>query len=247
MTDTSTTPPKVRIPKLNRPDRTWDFSLTLPGMISAVGAGILALTFFFVMGILIGRGYRPETDVPPLGQLMPQSEHGQLGAEPEKPTILQAEELEYPERLKASPDKIMDTHPMETALKPAAQTPPVQPPAQQAQAAQPAMQATEKQAAPAQPTPTQAAPSAAGQDSEPVFDYIYQVASFRQKDMAQALADKLAAAGLKTGVESGEVGGATWHRVQVFHQGTAASTDSMRAVLARFGIDKPLLRKKTAR
>lgn len=246
MADTSTTPPKVRIPKLNRPGRTWDFSLTLPGMISAVGAGILALTFFFVMGILIGRGYRPETDVPPLGQLMPQSEHGQLGAEPEKPTILQAEELEYPERLKASPDKIMDTHPMETALKPAAQTPPVQTPAQapapvqaqQAQAAQPATQ----------PAPTPAAPAtAAGQDGEPVFDYIYQVASFRQKDMAQALAGKLAAAGLKTGVESGEVSGATWHRVQVYHQGTAASTGSMRAVLAKFGIDKPLLRKKTAR
>lgn len=240
MADTSTTPPKVRIPKLNRPVRTWDFSLTLPGMISAVGAGILALTFFFVMGILIGRGYRPETDVPPLGQLMPQSEHGQLGAEPEKPTILQAEELEYPERLKASPDKIMDTHPMETALKPAAQTPLVQPPAQQAQAA--------TQAAPAQPTPAPTAPAPeASRDGEPVFDYIYQVASFRQKDMAQALADKLSGAGLKTGVESGEVSGSTWHRVQVFHQGTAASTDSMRAVLAKFGINKPLLRKKSAR
>ena len=40
--------------------RTYDFSLSLPGMISAVGAGVLALTFFFVMGILIGRGYRPK-------------------------------------------------------------------------------------------------------------------------------------------------------------------------------------------
>ncbi|MBU4476753.1 SPOR domain-containing protein, partial [Pseudodesulfovibrio aespoeensis] len=246
MSDTSTTPPKVRIPKLNRPDRTWDFSLTLPGMISAVGAGILALTFFFVMGILIGRGYRPETDVPPLGQFMPRSEHGQLAAEAEKPTILQAVELEYPERLKASPDKIMDTHPMEMTLKPVAQTPPAQAPAQQAQATQPATQpatqSAQTQSAPVQPTPTPAAPApTTSQGGDPVFDYIYQVASFRQKDMAQGLATKLAGAGLKTGVESGEVSGATWHRVQVFHQGTAASTENMRAVLAKFGIDKPLL------
>jgi cell division protein FtsN len=247
MADTNTTPPKVRIPKLNRPGRTWDFSLTLPGMISAVGAGILALTFFFVMGILIGRGYRPETDVPPLGQLMPQSEHGQLGTEPEKPTILQAEELDYPERLKASPDKIMDTHPAETALKPPAQTP-AQIQVQQAQAPQPATQPVPAQPIQTQSAPPQAAPATgADQSGEPVFDYIYQVASFRQKDMAQGLADKLAAAGLRTGVESGEVSGATWHRVQVFHQGTAASTGSMRALLAKFGIDKPLLRKKTAR
>ncbi len=44
---------KIKVPKLNASKKTYDFSLSLPGMISAVGAGVLALTFFFVMGILI--------------------------------------------------------------------------------------------------------------------------------------------------------------------------------------------------
>ena len=71
---------KVKIPKLNASGKTYDFSLSLPGMISAVGAGVLALTFFFVMGILIGRGYRPESDVPPLQEIMPNRMRGQATA-----------------------------------------------------------------------------------------------------------------------------------------------------------------------
>lgn len=243
MADNGATPPKVKIPRQSRPGRTWDFSLTLPGMISAVGAGVLALTFFFVMGILIGRGYRPEADVPRLGQIMPRTEHGQLAEDQPPPTVLQAEELEYPERLRAAPDKIMDILP--TPPPPAAAPAPrPQPPA--ATQAQTAPAATTQTQAAQPPAPQPSAPQPAAQ-GEPVFDYIYQVASFRQRDMAQALADKLGAAGLRAGVESGDVNGTTWHRVQVFHHGTAASTETMRATLAKFNIDKPLLRKKTAR
>jgi cell division septation protein DedD len=234
MTDTNTTQHKVKIPKLNRPARTWEFSLSMPGMISAVGAGVLALTFFFVMGILIGRGYRPEADVPPLSGIMPGSEHGQLAEEQaqEKPTILQAEELEYPERLKASPATIMDDQDT-----PSAQTPK---PAPKAEARPVPVQTATALPTAARPETAQAAPG------EPVFDYIYQVASFRKVDMAQALADKLSAAGLHARVDSGEAKGSTWHRVHVLHHGTPASTDTMKAVLSGFGINKPLLKSKKA-
>jgi hypothetical protein len=237
MADTNTTPHKVKIPKLNKPGRTWDFSLSMPGMISAVGAGILALTFFFVMGILIGRGYRPEADVPPLGEFMPGSEHGQLGEEQAKPTILTAEELEYPERLKASPDMIMDTQPEPPA-------PPAPKPAP-AQTQKPAQVVTATPA-PAPAAKAEPAKAAQEQSGEPVFDYVYQVASFRKVEMARSLADRLTAAGLRTTVDSGEANGSTWHRVHVLHHGTPASTADMKAVLSGFKIDKPLLKKKTA-
>ncbi len=233
MADTNTTPHKVKIPKLNKPGRTWDFSLSMPGMISAVGAGILALTFFFVMGILIGRGYRPEADVPPLGEFMPGSEHGQLAEEQTKPTILTAEELEYPERLKASPDMIMDTQP-EPPAPPATKPAPAETP-------RPAETQTAKPE-PAKPEPAKTQ----DQSGEPVFDYVYQAASFRKVEMAQALADKLTAAGLRTTVDSGEANGSTWHRVHVLYHGTPASTADMKAILSGFKIDKPLLKKKTA-
>ncbi|MEF2230192.1 MAG: hypothetical protein V3571_04625 [Pseudodesulfovibrio sp.] len=101
--------PTIKVKKPAPQTKTFSFTLSLPGMISAVGSGILALTFFFVMGILIGRGYRPEADVPRLGELMPTKEHGQFAENaPEKPEILRAEELGYPDRLKATPEKVME-------------------------------------------------------------------------------------------------------------------------------------------
>lgn len=222
----------VRVPKLSASDKTYDFSLSLPGMISAVGAGVLALTFFFVMGILIGRGYRPETDVPPLGNIMPTKEHGQVAAEPIKPEILKAEELEYPERLKASPEKMMDATTVETAeVSKTVSKPDVK------------RNEAKQDISPEKPTTSEPAQTKPG---EPVYDYIYQVASFRKSEMADALSAKLVASGLKTDVAAGEAKGTTWYRVQVHHHGTPASTTEMKAVLAKQGIGKPLLKKKTA-
>jgi len=216
---------KIKVPKLNASKKTYDFSLSLPGMISAVGAGVLALTFFFIMGILIGRGYRPEADVPPLEQIMPSSEHGQA-EEQAKPKVLKVEELEYADRLSAPTQQVMD--------QPAATPKPVKPAVKK-----PEVKAEEPPVKPEVFDPTAVKPG------DPVFDYIYQVASFKKADMADALRDKLVASGLRAQVASGEAKGSTWHRVQVFYHGTPASTDEMKVVLAKHGIKKPLLKKKT--
>lgn len=224
----------IKVPKLQVAKKTYDFSLTLPGMISAVGAGVLALTFFFVMGILIGRGYRPEADVPQLEEIMPSKQHGRIAEAPLEPEILKPEELEYSDRLKEDKDTVLvpeqaeetDTK-AETAEKPQPEAP--------KEAANPAPAPAQK-AEPAQPAP---------KTGEAVFDYIYQAASFRQQEMANALSSKLAKEGLVSRVEAGEANGSTWYRVYVSHHGTPSSTDSMKAVLEKFGIQKPLLRKKT--
>jgi cell division protein FtsN len=183
------------------------------------------------MGILIGRGYRPEADVPPLKEIMPDSEHGRLAEEAKPPQVLTLEELDYQDRLKASPQQMLDTLPEETKAKP-----------------EPAPRPKpEPEAKPApKPEPKAAASADTAEPGEEVFDYVYQVASFRKADMARSLSDKLSAAGLRATVESGEAKGSTWHRVQVLHHGSPASTADMKAVLARFGIGKPLLKKKTA-
>nr|WP_321513041.1 SPOR domain-containing protein [uncultured Pseudodesulfovibrio sp.] len=218
---------KIKVPKLNVSKKTYDFSLSLPGMISSVGACVLALTFFFIMGILIGRGYRPEADVPPLEQIMPFNEHGQI-AEQAKPEILKLEELEYADRLSAPTQQVMD--------QPESDKPVVK------KLAAP-KQETKAKPSPIKPEVFDPVKVASG---EPVFDYVYQVASFKKADMAEALRDKLAASGLRAQVASGEAKGSTWHRVQVLYHGTPASTDEMKAVLAKHGIQKPLLKKKTA-
>ena len=216
---------KVKPPKPSKPPRVFSFTLSLPGLISAVGSGILALSFFFVMGILIGRGYRPESDVPQLGEIMPTKEHGQLAEEPRKPEILKPEELGYSDRLKADPEKVMDQPAPKTEEKPEPKPEPVAKP-----------EAAEK-IKPEAFKPTD-------DSGEPVFDYVYQVASFRKAEMAEALSDKLVAAGLRTAVASGDVNGSTWHRVQVMHHGTPASTAGMKEVLVQFGIERPLLKSK---
>ncbi|MDD3311038.1 SPOR domain-containing protein [Pseudodesulfovibrio sp.] len=221
---------KIKVKKPPIKAKTFTFTLSLPAMISAVGSGILALSFFFVMGILIGRGYRPESDVPRLGELMPTKEHGQLTEEPAKPEILKAEELGYPDRLKAQPDRAAPAAPApKPAPKPEPKPAPKPAPAAEANAAE---------------KPAAFQPEAA-KPGEPVFDYVYQVASFRKAEMADALSARLVGAGLRTGIASGDVGGSTWYRVQVLHHGTPASTGPMKDVLARFGISKPLLKKKT--
>ena len=212
---------KVKVPKLNAAKRTYSFTLSLPGMISAVGAGVLALTFFFVMGILIGRGYRPEADIPQLQPIMPSNEHGQVTAQ-EPPKVLTPEELDYQDRLKAPTE--MDA--IEPAPKPAPK---------------PEKKKAEVKPAP-KPEPADSAPARPG---EPVYDYVYQVAAFRKVEMAEGLGKKLEAAGLSTNITAGDAKGSTWYRVQVLHSGTPASTDQMREILAKFGIQKPLLKKKT--
>nr|WP_287412055.1 SPOR domain-containing protein [Pseudodesulfovibrio sp.] len=216
---------KIKVPKLNASKKTYDLSLSLPGMISAVGAGVLALTFFFIMGILIGRGYRPEADVPPLEQIMPSSEHGQA-EEQAKPKVLKLEELEYADRLSAPTQQVMD--------QPAVKPKPVKPTVKK-----PEVKVEVSSVKPEVFDPTAVKPG------DPVFDYIYQVASFKKAEMADALRDKLVASGLRAQVASGEAKGSTWHRVQVLYHGSPASTDEMKAVLAKHGIKKPLLKKKT--
>ncbi len=217
---------KVKASKLITP-RAFTFTLSLPGLISAVGSGILALSFFFVMGILIGRGYRPESDVPQLSDIMPTKEASQLAEDTAKrPEILKPEELGYPDRLKATPEKVMEEGKPFAEAKPEPKAAP---------------QGARKKTPEIKP---EAFTPASAPSGEPVFDYIYQVASFRKAEMAEALSSKLVGAGLRTAIASGDVKGSTWHRVQVLHHGTPASTTGMKDVLAQFGIERPLLKQK---
>ena len=215
---------KIKVPKLGGGKKSYDFSLSLPGMISTVGAGVLALTFFFVMGILIGRGYRPEVDIPQLKPIMPSKEHGQI-VKQEPPRVLTSEELGYPDRLKAPAESIMDqpVKPEEKKIKPKAKVKTIRTKTIKSEVFEPT---------PAKP-------------GEPVYEYVYQVASFRKVEMAEALSKKLVSSGLRTAISAVDARGSTWYRVQVLYQGTPVSTGEMKAVLAKYNIGKPLLKKKT--
>lgn len=55
---------KMKLQKPKSQPKSYSFTFTLSGLISLCGGVALALSVFFILGILVGRGYRPETKVP---------------------------------------------------------------------------------------------------------------------------------------------------------------------------------------
>lgn len=77
------------------------------------------------------------------------------------------------------------------------------------------------------------------------FNYVYQVASFKEAAQAQSLVDRLAGEGVKGSISEGEAGGSTWYRVLAEFQGTETDTRDLKAILGKFGITQVILRSKT--
>jgi cell division septation protein DedD len=71
------------------------------------------MVWAFILGILVGKGYRPENAIPEIAQIMPEKQQ----VEPKQPRVLKAEELDYYDRLKKSkpqpaPPKAQTTRPV---------------------------------------------------------------------------------------------------------------------------------------
>lgn len=217
----------VRVPKMPGEQKTWTFTLSLSGMITVLGSVGVALSLFFILGLLVGRGYQPEQSVPQLAAIMP-SQHGAANAT-KAPSVLKAEELTYPETLAKAPKQVGQPEEAE----------PEKPKPTTTKKAKPATTAPKaEQAAPAAKPEAQAA---AGQK---IYDYTYQAASFRKQDMAKSLRTKLAGAGLNAVLESADTAKGTWYRVLVRHRGTPDSTAAMKSTLNKFGIARPLMKRK---
>lgn len=232
--------PKMKIPKIPGEARTFTFTLTLPGLISVAGIAVLALTGFFIIGILIGRGYQPEQDVPELAKIMPTPQEEVAKATEPETEVLKPEELQFTEELTRSAEEVNATVEEEAQAEAVEQ-------AQESEAGK--VEVPEKAARVEKPEPESPAKSLseAAKDRKPgeqIFDYVYQVASFKEGAMADAFAAKLEKAGFKTGKESVQAGNGTWHRVLVLFQGTPDETDILKAGLKEFKIKKPLMRSK---
>lgn len=86
-----------------------------------------------------------------------------------------------------------------------------------------------------------------GAEDSTVYNYVYQVAAFRERGAAESLKSRIEAAGLKARIESIASNDATWYRIQVLFQGTPEDTRRMKDALLPLGISKPLLKDKQAR
>lgn len=210
--------------------KTFTIILTVPRAI-ALGIGSLVLiSWFFFLGLIVGRGYEPEAIIPQVAQIMPQP--GETapflpeGATPltEKPTPLTHPGGTNGRSLIAEADKAYRANKKQEGTTASQSTPPsLTPPKQQPQTGAAAPQAT-----------TETADVA-------IYAYTYQLASFKEEKAAHTLRDKLKKAGFKPRINISKSSKSTWYRVLVDFNGTTAQAEAAKARLKKdFKLGEPL-------
>jgi cell division protein FtsN len=247
-------PPAAR---RSRPDRTFTISFTLPKLVFGLAFCALTLTWVFIFGIMLGRGHKPEDKMPELARIMPSPFAANATQVPKPPAeVLRPEELSYHESLKgrtlASP-----------VPKPAPPARPEQPKKEDKAASVRQEQAkkndktgsTRPQASPEARVQPNSAPAPAatakadGSASRPPaqtgrFEYLYQVAAFKEGPPAEAMRATLQKSGLKPRVERTKEGSTIWYRVVVSFQGRPEETRRLRDTLQQNGISQMIMRSK---
>ncbi|QJT07527.1 SPOR domain-containing protein [Oceanidesulfovibrio marinus] len=117
----------------------YKLELSTIGWVASIAVLLIGVTWVFIFGVLVGRGYRPEQTVPELARIMPSE--NRTNATSANNEVLKAEELQFYDSLKEGAPKQAAND-----LKPAAeakeQTAAQAKPQQQAQAAPKQAQAT---------------------------------------------------------------------------------------------------------
>lgn len=209
--------------------RRFTVSLSLPGAVVAAAVLVFGLAWTFVLGVLVGRGYSPESALPEIAALMPGAANASRG----EVQVLRPEDLHYLDDLTRKPAAPPASL---TAREPARPRPPDKA----------ADKAGNRTVAP--PPPAAAAAASAPLDAEPggrVYRYVYQVAAFPDPASAQASKARLEGAGLNAGVEKYvDDSQRAWHRVMVYFQGSPEDTRDLKDRLAGLGISRVIMRDK---
>ncbi len=94
--------------------------------------------------------------------------------------------------------------------------------------------------------PEDPAPKATTSPGPGIFDYQYQVAATSDLEGAKRLVNQLRADGLRASMVQGNKDGSKLYRVHVDFRGTPSDTNQLRDQLAKFGINRVLLKTKVA-
>lgn len=225
--------------------------------------GVFLLIWAFFIGILVGRGDKPEDMVPEIAALMP-SENAtdptfvinSESTQASEGKILQPENLGFMGNLKTKPSNDDLTNaPLATNIPtkqkpvPSVASEPKQNgvPGKNLQSdakpqAKPQGQTQAQTQAQTQVQPKSEAQVAPGED---VFDYVYQVAASSDKNGAEGLKDKLIAKGLDAFVLEAKKDESTIYRINVRFRGSPDDTRKLTKDLQDAGIDRKILVTKT--
>jgi cell division protein FtsN len=157
-------------------------------------------------------------------------------------TVLKPEELQYMERLKHKPETPAQAPAAKAVDKP---QPGAKDNAKDAAKDAKKSGADKKDAADKNAAKDKAKKDAANADPEQqLYNYQYQVASFKKQDVAEDMRKKVAKLGLDTVVQAGADNGQSWYRVVVRFSGKPEDTRGLKEKLATIGVSKPILLSK---
>jgi len=249
---------RFNVSKGSEGPKKYTFEFTGHGLVSLLVLAVFGIAWIFFLGVLLGRGNKPENAVPQLAKIMPTPSADQQNAQP---TVLKPEELQFQDTLQGrtppetvTVDSTQKTGGAQAPPNAAPQTSPQTPVSKQPVAQRVAAQ--EKPAAPlpkgrvatAKAEPDKKAPrpepekkSVAPPSKKPVEIRVYQVAALDKETLARAEAEKLKKKGLAAMVEKSGAGGKSVYRVVVRVKGTEAE---IKQALEKSGTKKPILRDK---
>jgi cell division protein FtsN len=203
-------------------------NLTLISLIGIGMVALIALSWAFAFGVIIGRGLEPEESVPILGRLTPQS------ASPSEEPIIKPEDLTFLSDLKSQPTLSTETPSPSlprTGLTPtpdAPERPPAQTQATQGVQSLPAAAPTEKS-----PDPV----------DKKTYNFLFQVIAYKRAEQAEDFREKLEEAGLRTRlrIEKNRQGAPRIYQVQVLFKGTEEGAEQVKSILAAHGVKQPVI------
>lgn len=229
------------------------FSLSPAQLLSSIGGFGIVLVWVFILGVILGKGYAPEAHIPELEKLMPKNEQADTlrvitpdnsagGADVDEgsentSSVIPPEDMAYRQSLKGSaqqspPAASRGQNPPAAQQQPTRTTPPAA--AQQQGAAQAGQPATQ------QNTPSRIQPA----DSQ-IYDYVYQVAAYRDQASCDALVQKLGRNGFKASTEKSDNNGSVWYKTLIHFRGAPDDVDKLREGLAAHKLDRLIMRSKT--
>ncbi|MDR1947335.1 MAG: SPOR domain-containing protein [Desulfovibrio sp.] len=228
----------------------------------AGGIVMLCLGFatVFFLGVVLGRGYTPESGIPELARLMPEA------SAPVAPRIVAPEEDDAAEQSAAPPPgqgeegtftrADLDYRDHLKSGQPAARSG-VKPGDDAGRSARdkktdgkggPQARKSENKNMAAKESASAKGGKKADSAPDPdaaVYHYVYQAASYKDRATCDKFTSRLRAAGFTVRTEQAEGNGVTWFRTMVEFTGRPDDTDAMRDKLKNFGVPRALLRSKT--
>ncbi|MFP5259396.1 MAG: SPOR domain-containing protein [Acidobacteriota bacterium] len=228
---------RLHVTRENGGPRKFSFEISMSGVISVGIVVVLGMCWVFILGILVGRGYRPEAAVPQIAQMMPTTEARMPDNTTSQapPSVLKPEDLQFMEDVHGQPgaeggSEIAGKAPADAKKNAAAPKAHDLTEVRPVSAAAAAVPPAPKTPPAAKTVPDASKMAAAKVDPKTPFDKkasiryaaTYQVASFPGREQAESHVKQLAKKGVTASVTEAKSNNAKVFRVTIQFKGSDA-------------------------